>query len=294
MSPKKNSKSKMSARALATQEREMQVQRLTKISRSLLLLIATIMSLSTVVLLMADQLYRPESFVIDHLKIKGKFRYSQPKDVEAVVQEEDLGNFFSIDLSDIKKRIESLAWIRNADVRREWPNTLSIDVIEHRPLMPWSNNLKQDEKSNYWLTSLGDVINLPNKIDLTNNIVLVGNHRDSQLDLQQTYHWKKMTEVHGLTLKKVILSDSHAWQLRLSYLDNDFDVLLGRIDVEDRLSRFLFLFDNQFKGNDKKLARVDARYPNGLAVKVKEVSEEEQLAMMNFQDKPLAIEQSSR
>jgi len=190
MSPKKSPKSKMSSRALANQEREIQVQRLGRFSRSFLLLIATVLSLSTVVLLMADQLYRPESFVIDHLKIKGKFRYSQPKEVELVVKEENLGNFFSVNLTDIKQRIESLAWIRNADVRREWPNTLSIDVVEHRPLIPWSNNDAKNKKGNYWLTSLGDVIDLPNEIGLENDIVLVGNESDSQLILRQTYQFR--------------------------------------------------------------------------------------------------------
>jgi len=91
-----------------------------------------------------------------------------------------------------------------------------------------------------------------------------------------------------------MLSDSHAWQLRLSYLDSDFDVLLGRIDVEDRLSRFLFLFDNQFKGSNQKLNRVDARYPNGLAVKTDVVPEEDPLVMMSFQNNSLIAEQSNR
>ena len=61
----------MSPRALADQHRQQQAQRWQRISRSILLLLATVLSLATVGLLTADQLYRPDTFTIDQLKILG-------------------------------------------------------------------------------------------------------------------------------------------------------------------------------------------------------------------------------
>ena len=286
----------MRSRALANQERHQQSQRMSKFARSLLLFSATVLSFSALTLLVADQLYRPQAFVIDHLQVKGKFRYFDPSQVEQAIDQESLGNFFSVNLDLIKQNIESLAWVQNADVRREWPNTLSINITEHRPLMPFKNvHSNSDSKSkNYWLTSLGDVVDLPIDFELQNPIVLSGNERDSQLMLQQTYQWKKLIESYGIHLIKLELSDSHAWQLRLSYMNHEFDLLLGRVEVEQRLSRFLSLFDSQFKLSNQQLIRVDARYPNGLAIKSEPLADDENVAAVTINKTNLTSEQTTR
>jgi len=289
----------MSPRALANQAREVQTQRLSKLAKSLLLLSATVMSFSAFMLLMADQLYRPESFVIDQLKIQGKFRYLDPVEVEEVIDSDSLGNFFSIDLLKIKQQVEAIAWVQSADVRREWPNTLLIDINEHRPVMSWTPlNQNESRETDYWLTSLGDVVALSGEIGIADPIELSANKRDSKLLLSKTYQWKQRVEHHQLELVGVNLSESHAWQLRLKYLDKEFDVLLGRVEVAQRLSRFLHLFDNQFRHSNQLLTRVDARYPNGLAIQSETVELEDQdndqLASVELNDELLLNDKSNR
>ena len=88
-------------RALANQNRQAQSQRLSRLARSALVLCATFLSFAAFALLAADQLYRPDTFVIDQLKIKGNFRYLQPQQVEDVVNQQAVGNFFSIELQEI-------------------------------------------------------------------------------------------------------------------------------------------------------------------------------------------------
>ena len=128
------------SRAFANQERQAQSQRMDRIVRSTLMLFATFLSFSAVTLVVLDQLYRPESFVIDQLKIKGSFKYLQPQQVEHIVARNKPGNFFSIELEDIKRQIEELAWVQQAEVRREWPDTLSVHVVEQRPVMRWNDS----------------------------------------------------------------------------------------------------------------------------------------------------------
>ena len=85
-------------RAFANQKREMQLQRLQKLARGLLLATATVLTFATVGLLAADQLYRPDTFVIKQLKIRGAFNHITTEQVREALAEEDLGNFFSVDL----------------------------------------------------------------------------------------------------------------------------------------------------------------------------------------------------
>jgi len=250
----------MNKRALANQEREQQMQRMGKAGRSLLMLIATLMSFTALGLTMADQLYRPDTFVIDQLKIKGKFEQLNPEQVETAVNQLSVGNFFSVQLNDIKQHVEKLAWVQNADVRREWPNTLIINVAEHRPVMRWGDKL--------WLNSHAEVIDVPDTIEMESPIQLEGHPRDARLMLQTALRWKRQLQQKGLQLAQLRLSESHAWSLTLldPLKDNQFELLLGRKDVEQRLARFEYLFAGEFRQANLKLERVDARYPDGLAV----------------------------
>ena len=64
------------------------------------------------------------------------------------------------------------------------------------------------------------------------------------------------------------LSESQAYVLELRYPDslNSFQLLLGREQIEQRLERFIMLFEHQYQASSERLTRVDARYPDGLAV----------------------------
>ncbi|MFT4630026.1 MAG: cell division protein FtsQ [Arenicella sp.] len=247
-------------RALANQERELQVKRMSRLGHSLFILLATVLSFACIALLVADQLYRPDAFVIDRLKIKGHFRYLEPRQIEQLVAEKQVGNFFSIALGDIQQRVESLPWVQDAQVRRQWPDTLLITVIEQRPVMRWG--------SSKWVNARGDVIELPKQATLDQPIVLEGNDSDALLMIHQAKLWGEKLQANGLELRGLNLSESHAYRLRLKNLfsNNEFELLLGHLELETRLARFLMLFGQQFRGSDQQIHRVDARYPNGLAI----------------------------
>jgi len=252
-------------RALANKERQAQAQRLSRFGRASVMTLATILSFVAIALLALDQLYRPNTFLIDQLKIKGKFRYLDPVDVEVAIGQQTLSNFFSIELDQVKRHVENLAWVQQADVRREWPNTLLVTVREHVPVMRWG-----DEK---WVTSAGKVVDLPDLVDVPNAIVLTANENDASSVLAKAYRWKKQLAKRQLVLRKVRLSTSQAWTLTLYHTDNDaqFELMLGREKAEQRLARFELLFDQQFRDSNKQLQRVDARYPDGLAIQMNEI-----------------------
>ena len=192
------------ARALANQEREAQVQRINRAGYRALMLVAAVLSIATIVLLAVDQLYRPQAFAIDQLKIQGKFKYMKPSEVEAVILEQKLGNFFSVNLDEIKRRIEILPWVKYAQVRREWPDTLKVTIAEHRPVMRW----QEDQ----WVNASGEVIAISDAVvNIKRPIVLSGNQADAALILQNAFLWKKRLGQDGLELQRVSLSGSHAW-----------------------------------------------------------------------------------
>lgn len=48
-------------------------------------------------------------------------------------------NFFTVDLEVVRRAIESVAWVRRAQVRREWPDRLVVKIEEHQVLGTWDD-----------------------------------------------------------------------------------------------------------------------------------------------------------
>ncbi len=265
-----------SSRALASQEREMQFVRFGRTAKALLLLIATLMTFATVVLIVTDRLYRPDAFVINQLKLKGSFNYVTPRSVQDVVYAEPLGNFFSIELAQIKQRVEQMPWVKHVDVRREWPHTLIVAVSEHRPVLRWeSTELSGTDNAGIverWISAGGKVIGLEKPLAKKSAMLLKGSEHDAKEMLANAMKWQRQLAPSGVRIASMALSPSQSWSLKLKHLnqEGEFELLLGRTEVEARLRRFQALFDQQFKQANVELVRVDARYPDGVAIQAEE------------------------
>ena len=260
----------MSRRALEQQHKQANDQRLKRLARGGLLVTALLLSFSALTLFVVDQVLRPDLFVIDQLKIKGRFAHLKPQQIERVVLQHQTGNFFSLNLSEIKRRVEAMRWVDKADVRREWPDTLTVRVVEHRPVMQLNDNA--------WVNIRGQVVDLPEYQTQKPVIKLNGQSENAKSMMVNALEWAKRLESHNLLLREVTLSRTGAWNLRLRYHDDtdstpdEFELLLGSTDVEQRLSRFEQLFDRRFRFSKERLIRADARYPDGIAVKTKPVA----------------------
>jgi cell division protein FtsQ len=52
-------------------------------------------------------------------------------------------NILSVEIEEIRSRLERLPWVREANVARELPGTLRVRIVEHRPLARWKDGGRQ-------------------------------------------------------------------------------------------------------------------------------------------------------
>lgn len=173
------------------------------------------------------------------------------------------GNFFTADLKSLRVAFESVPWVRRAMVRREWPNKLIVTLEEYRALGTWGENGRL-------LSNKGDVFvaNLAEAED-DGTLLEFSGPEGSEREVFTRYHefgeWFGKT---GLTPESVKLSSRYAWSLRMS---DGMVVELGReqsdVSLKERVDRLVSVYPQLLERLNGKIAHVDMRYPNGLALK---------------------------
>ncbi len=64
-------------------------------------------------------------------------------------------NIFLIDITDFASRVDALPLVATANIQKAWPNSLTVSVVERRPVLLW-----QTQKATYSVDSHGIVIGL--------------------------------------------------------------------------------------------------------------------------------------
>lgn len=247
--------------------------RLTNLIANALALIAVTALAAGAVVWVAQRPY----FVIDRLHIEplkaDDLNYVSPATVRATIAGRLAGNFFFIELNEVRELIETVPWVRKAQVRRVWPNTLRVGIEEQQPLALWN----QDEMINTW----GEAFSA-NQGELPDNTALPqlnGPEASERLVVQRYAEIARWFAPLQLRVQEVTLSPRYAWDVTLS---NGMSLALGRdpaADVADphgrsgalpfaeRIERFVHAWPALNSRLDGRvLNTADLRYPNGFSI----------------------------
>ena len=74
-------------------------------------------------------------FALSRASLHGSLDHVTSGQVTEAIAGRAIGNFFSADLLLVKQLVEEIQWVRNADVRRQWPDRLEILIEEHRDFL---------------------------------------------------------------------------------------------------------------------------------------------------------------
>ena len=97
-------------------------------------------------------------FAIQKIAVYGDTAHNNEVTLRANVMPQLSGNFFTLDLGQAKAAFEALPWVRKANVRREFPNRLRVQLNEHQPVALWGENTETSMTAwclkRMWTTSM--------------------------------------------------------------------------------------------------------------------------------------------
>lgn len=173
-------------------------------------------------------------------------------EVLQVVRERVQGNLFTVDIERLKSELEKLPWVRGVQIRREFPDRLSVAIEEHQALAYWN----EDELVN----QQGEVFSADSDASMPR---FVGQTGDSALLTQRYAQFTTQLAQVGLHIQQMVETPRRAWQLRL---DNGMVLELGSEQMQQRLERFVTVYPYSLANRQDGVKTVDLRYRNGFAV----------------------------
>ncbi|CAG8998689.1 MAG: Cell division protein FtsQ [Candidatus Celerinatantimonas neptuna] len=189
--------------------------------------------------------------------ISGQRHYVENSDLQkALARVPESGNFFTLNVNKVQQALVALPWIKQASVRKLWPNKLRIYMQERVPVAHWNHK--------DLLTPKGQIFDASQK-NLKKPLVQLNGPDDYAAKVLAA--WQQMRQLVRplhLDIRSVTLNARDSWSLVLS---NGIALRIGVQDRIKRLKRFVALYGQL---HPEKMAYADLRYNNGLAVGWKE------------------------
>ena len=208
--------------------------------------------------------------VIDAATAAPSFRHIKAATIRAqalsTIVASTSGNFFTVDLEAVRRAFESVAWVRRAQVRREWPNRLVVQLEEQQVLGTWDDGRLVNTFGELFTANPAeaeeDVQDLPE----------LAGPDGSERDVASRYvDFKSWFARLSLVPDQVTLSPRYAWSVHFDNgTDNGLTVDLGRErdgnTVPERVVRLLNAWPI-VTARWPKPTLIDLRYPNGFALR---------------------------
>lgn len=96
-------------------------------------------------------------FAVKAIRVEGDMAHNSVLTIRANTAPKLAGNFFTLDLSVARQAFEAVPWVRQAIVRRVWPNRLAVQLEEHRAAALWVNAASGDAAPDKLVNSFGEV-----------------------------------------------------------------------------------------------------------------------------------------
>lgn len=163
--------------------------------------------------------------------------------------------FMTVDIEAIRASLREIPWVASASVARSWPDQLVIAVVEQDPIARWGSDGLLSRSGEVFrpqpLTHIGELPALFGPDAVAKDVV---SHYAELSDLLGT---------QGLRLESLGTDERGSWRAELQ---SGVVLRLGSGDLLKKMQRFLRIYRGDLAAQFTRVAYIDLRYSNGLAV----------------------------
>lgn len=206
-------------------------------------------------------------FAIRAISVSGEVTHNNAVTLRANVAPRLSGTFLTMDLTRARLAFEAVPWVRQAVVRREFPNRLKVLLQEHRAVAYWGS-----EADSKLLNSFGEVFEANvGEVEQDDLPRLHGPDGQAAQVLGTYQTLQPLFDQTGMVLEQLELTAHGGWRARL---DTDAALELGagsRAELLARTQRFLSTLTQVTARYGRKpgaLETADLRHEDGYAIRL--------------------------
>jgi cell division protein FtsQ len=220
---------------------------------------------------LAGWIARHPNFAISGISVSGEVTHNNALTLRANVAPRLNGTFFTMDLTSAREAFEDVPWVRQAVVRREFPNRIKVLLQEHEAVAYWGA-----EGDSRLVNSYGEVFEA--NVDEVEQDALPRLHGPDGEAAQVLAMYQTLApafEPLDLALEQVELTGHGGWRARL---DTGAQIELGGgalAEVLVRTQRFLQTLTqvtSRYGRLPEALEAADLRHQDGYAIRLRGVT----------------------
>ncbi|WP_448507738.1 cell division protein FtsQ/DivIB [Immundisolibacter sp.] len=209
----------------------------------------------------------PARFPLSTVEITGDLDHIDRASLERRLLPAAAGGFFSVDVAAVADAARHEPWVKQALVRRVWPDKLVVEIVGRRSIARWADG--------GLLSDSGEVFAVAGP--LPEQLPLLGGPAGVQPRRVYAEYQRFSRLLEGLPAVREVRQEARgAWHIGLA---NGMTITAGRKDVAGRLKRFAAVYRSRLAGVAPPLESVDLRYSDGFAVRFKPASEPDRKIM---------------
>ena len=194
---------------------------------------------------------------VSNVRVESAQRFVTEEELRNLISRYLGTSFFAFDVSEAKQSLEKHPWIRRVSAKKVWPDALVLDIQEEIAIARWGDG--------QLLNQFGEIFEPPGRQRTAGLPLLAGSEGEQHRVMEQYRDVSQQLFSVGLRATSLSLSPRGNWTL---ILNDSMPVTLGRVKTIERLARFIKLYHSPELMAFEKLASVDLRYDNGIAVKL--------------------------
>lgn len=203
-----------------------------------------------------DSLAQRMSSPITKVRVENQWQSISEAEVQQIIGKFMGVGYFDFDVQGVRQVLEAHHWIRYASVKKIWPDSVGLQLTEEVAIARWNDS--------QLLNQYGEIFR-PDYIEHLSALPLLTGPNESQAKVMEQYRAvNQLFFQAGLRVTSLAYSERGNWTL---VLNDQMQINAGRVDVMNRLARFIDFYSSQSEAAVSTMVAVDLRYENGMAVK---------------------------
>jgi len=186
------------------------------------------------------------------------------------VEEKLQGGILTLDMSRLRDELMAIPWAKNIELIKHFPNTLEVQVYEEKALVRWNNSGYISHEGEFIHSmQYEDLMSLPQlqsaRVSMEGHPHSLSNDQAAQVAMSLYHRLNSVVLSEGRQIQSLTESAAGGWTMTW---DNGLSIDIGRKDHLQRTRHVMAAWQRLPVEMRASLERIDARYENGVAVRV--------------------------